>query len=168
MKVRSVETAIITGRGLDTPPHQKSLKANRQNITRDIFQPTTKQWWDLWLLQSCPTAVQGQWTRWMNYVQQDFCWASLMAMPANLTFFCLASTYNTLPSPTNLKRWRITTETMCTLCSKDVCTTAHILGACKVSLLQGRYTFRHDSLASSHCRPQNFHFTYKRNGAYFC
>ena len=32
---------------------------------------------------------------------------------------------------------------MCTLCSKDVCTTAHILGACKVSLLQGRYTFRH-------------------------
>ena len=82
----------------------------------------------------------------MNYVQQDFSWASLMAMPANLTSFCLASTYDTLPSPTNLKRWRITTETMCTLCSKDVCTTAHILGACKVSLLQGRYTFRHDTV----------------------
>ena len=30
---------------------------------------------------------------------------------------------------------------MCTLCSKDVCATAHILGACKVSLQQGRYTF---------------------------
>ena len=74
--------------------------------------------------------VQGQWTIWMNYVQQDFSWASLMAMPANLTSFCLASTYDTLPSPANLKRWRITTETMCTLCSKDVCTTAHILGAC--------------------------------------
>ena len=26
----------------------------------------------------------------------------------------------------------------------DVCTTAHILGASKVSLQQGRYTFRHD------------------------
>ena len=90
--------------------------------------------------------VQGQWTRWMNYVQQDFSWASLMAMPANLTSFCLASTYDTLPSPANLKRWRITTETMCTLCSKDVCTTAHILGACKVSLQQGRYTFRHESV----------------------
>ena len=82
----------------------------------------------------------------MNYVQQDFSWASLMAMPANLTSFCLASTYDTLPSPANLKRWRITTETMCTLCSKDVCTTAHILGACKVSLQQGRYTFRHDTV----------------------
>ena len=34
---------------------------------------------------------------------------------------------------------------MCTLCSKDACATAHILGACKVSLQQGRYTFRHDT-----------------------
>ena len=29
---------------------------------------------------------------------------------------------------------------------KDVCTTAHILGACKVALQQGRYTFRHDTV----------------------
>ena len=35
---------------------------------------------------------------------------------------------------------------MCTLCSKDVCTTAHILGACKVALQQGRFTFRHDTV----------------------
>ena len=35
--------------------------------------------------------VQGQWTRWLNYIQQDFSWATLMAMPANLTLFCLAS-----------------------------------------------------------------------------
>ena len=90
--------------------------------------------------------VQGQWTRWMNYVQQDFSWVSLLGMPANLTSFCLASTFDTLPSPTNLKRWRITTEAMCTLCSKDVCTTVHILGACKVLLLQGRYSFRYDTV----------------------
>ena len=35
---------------------------------------------------------------------------------------------------------------MCTLCSKDVCTTAHTLGACKVSLELGRYTFRHNTV----------------------
>ena len=33
--VKSVETAIIT---VDTPPHQKSLKAILQSITEDIFQ----------------------------------------------------------------------------------------------------------------------------------
>ena len=82
----------------------------------------------------------------MNYVQQDFSGSSLMAVPANFTSFCLASTYDTLPSPTNLKKWRRTTEDMCILCSKDVCTTAHILGTCKLSLLQGSYTLRRDTI----------------------
>ena len=69
-----------------------------------------------------------------------------MAMLASLASFCLVSTYDTLPSPTYLKIWRIVTEAMCTLCSIDVFITLIILGACKVSLLQGRYTFRHDTV----------------------
>ena len=112
--------------------------------------------------------VQGQWTRWMNYVQQDFSWASLMAMPANLTSFCLASTYNTLPSPANFKRWRITTEAMCTSCSSDVCTTAHVLGACKVSLQQGRYTFRQDTVLRENTEFFKTFILNKRHSAYFC
>ena len=48
--------------------------------------------------------VQGQWARWMNYVQQDFSWVSLIVMPTNVTSFCQAWTYDTLPFPTNLKR----------------------------------------------------------------
>ena len=44
---------------------------------------------------------------------------------------------------------RITTEAMCTLHSKDVCTTAHILGTCKVSLQQGRYIFTHHTVLCS-------------------
>ena len=90
--------------------------------------------------------VQGQWTRWLNYIQQDFSWATLMVILPNLTSLCLASTFDTLPSSTNFKRWRITTEAVCTLFSKDVCITGHILGACKVSLQQGRYTFRYDTI----------------------
>ena len=38
---------------------------------------------------------------------------------------------------------------MCTLCSKDVCTTAHILETCKVSLQQGRYIFTHHTVLCS-------------------
>ena len=54
--------------------------------------------------------VQGQWTRWLNYIQQNFSWKSLLAMPVNLSSFCISSTYDTLPSPSNLKRWKLTTE----------------------------------------------------------
>ena len=41
--IRSVERAIITGTGLHTPPHEKFLDTNLQNITGDIFQNTTNQ-----------------------------------------------------------------------------------------------------------------------------
>ena len=34
---------IITGMGLDTPPHSKSPQKNLQNITGDIFQTITNQ-----------------------------------------------------------------------------------------------------------------------------
>ena len=66
-------------------------------------------------------------------------------MPVNFTSFFISSTYDTLPSPSNLKRWKLTTEASCFLCNKDTCTTSHILGACKVALSQGRFTFRHDN-----------------------
>ena len=73
-----------------------------------------------------------------------------MAMRPNLTSFCLASTlFDTLPSSTNVKRWSITAEAKCILCRKDVCTTAHILEVCKVSLQQGRYTLRDDTVLRS-------------------
>ena len=89
--------------------------------------------------------VQGQWTRWLNYIQQNFSWKSLFAMPVNLTSFCISSTYDTLPSPSNLKRWKLTTEASCFLCNKDTCTTSDIL-ACKVAQSQGRFTSRHDNV----------------------
>ena len=90
--------------------------------------------------------VQGQWTRWLNYIQENFSWKSLLAMQVNLSSFWISSTYDTLPSPSNLKRWKLTTEASCFLCDKDTCTTSHILGAYKVALNQGRFTFDHDNV----------------------
>ena len=90
--------------------------------------------------------VQGQWSTWLNYIQQNLPWKSLLAMPVNVTSFCISSTYDTLPSPTNLKRWKLTTEVSCFLCNKDTCATSYILGTCKVALSQGRFYFRHDNV----------------------
>ena len=79
--------------------------------------------------------------RWCDFVINDFSW-----MPSSLLSFCLNATYGTLPSASNLKRWQITTETSCFLCQKNVCTSAHILGACQVALQQQRFTYRHYSV----------------------
>ena len=70
-------------------------------------------------------------------------------MPPNLLSFCINSTYNMLPSPSNLKRCHSSTDSSCTLCHKNICTIAHILGACNFSLKQGSFTFRHDSVLKS-------------------
>ena len=67
-------------------------------------------------------------------------------MPPNLLSFCLGATCNVLPSPKNLKRQHLASKSRCFLCHKEVCTIPHILGACKISLQQGRFTFRHDSV----------------------
>ena len=90
--------------------------------------------------------VQGQWTKRVNYVRNDLSWNSLLRTPINLLSFCISLTYDTLPSPSNLSRWQISSEPSCFLCHKPVCTVAHIFGACKVSSDQGRYTFRHNSV----------------------
>ena len=87
--------------------------------------------------------VQGQWNQWINYIQNGISWKTLLELSLNLVSFCLVSTFDVLPSPSNIPRWKISTDAACTLCKKDICTTAHILGACKVALKQGRYTFRH-------------------------
>ena len=69
-------------------------------------------------------SVQGQWTKWCDYVKFDLSWKTLLAMPQSLISFCLGATYDTLPSPANLQRWNIPSEVSCTLCDKQLCTTA--------------------------------------------
>ena len=90
--------------------------------------------------------LQCQWVQWKNYIQNNFFWKIFLAMPPNLLSFCLGATYNVFPSPKNLKRLHLASESRCFLCHKYLCTISYILGACKVSLEQGRFTFRHDSV----------------------
>ena len=90
--------------------------------------------------------LQCHWVQWEGYIQSNFTWKTILAMRSNILSFCLGATYNVLPSPKNLKRWHLASQSSCFLCHKDVCTIPHILGACEISLQQGRFTFRHDSV----------------------
>ena len=84
--------------------------------------------------------------KWCNFLRLYLSWQTMLAMPKSLLSFCLGTTYDTLPSPSNLHRWQIHSEPSCYLCSKTVCTTAQILGACKVALQQGRFIYGCDSV----------------------
>ena len=103
---------------------------------------------EVFTARSVQLHLQGNWTTWCNFIKNDLSWKTLLAQPQNLTSFCIRATYDTLPSPSNLRRWSLEESAECHLCEKKTCTTAHILGACKVAVNQGRITYRHDSILS--------------------
>ena len=108
--------------------------------------------------------LQGYWTKWCDFVKNDLSWKTLLVMPSSLISFCLGATFDTLPSPSNLKRWRLITESSCFLCRKSICTSAHVSGACKIALHQGRFSFRHDKvLCELVVILKNFLSSYKPN-----
>ena len=51
-----------------------------------------------------------------------------------------------LPTPLNLSRWKYQVDSKCPLCKSLYPTTSHILNGCHEALMQGRFTWRHDSV----------------------
>ena len=66
----------------------------------------------------------------------------------NLLSFRLNAAHDVLPTPVNLHLWKKIGSPICTLCYTGKGTLHHILNNCKVSLDQGRYTWRHDQVLS--------------------
>ena len=88
--------------------------------------------------------LQLNWTTWGNYVRNDLSWKCVWAFGPQLLQFCVQSCFNTLPSPNNLQRWKLSQDQSCPLCKKPCCTLPHVLSGCSFSLNNGRWTYRHD------------------------
>ena len=86
-------------------------------------------------------------TLFITPIDLDFKWTELMyGMSPSLLSFWLNSVQDTLPDPTNLRRWGKQQSANCSLCNYKNCNLQHILCWCKVALEQGRISFRHDSV----------------------
>ena len=60
--------------------------------------------------------------------------------------FLIRAGADCLPTPLNLRRWKIKSSSKCILCESPQPTTSHILNGCQTALTQGRFTWRHDSV----------------------
>ena len=135
-----------------SPEPERGTKEHRKFYTDMSKRQDSKEMYT----KAVQMSVQGQWTNWSNYVQMDLSWKVIWALPPNLLPFIVNATYDTLPTPSNLKRWKIQDSNACPLCLKvekenlleQVGTTSHILSGCKFSLESGRYTFRHNEVLS--------------------
>uniref|UniRef100_A0A1X7UX59 Reverse transcriptase domain-containing protein n=1 Tax=Amphimedon queenslandica TaxID=400682 RepID=A0A1X7UX59_AMPQE len=70
----------------------------------------------------------------------------ITALPAGQLSFIIRAGIDCLPTPMTLCRWKYRTDSSCGLCNAPQCTVNHILSCCPTSLLQGRYTWRHDTV----------------------
>ena len=68
----------------------------------------------------------------------------LQGLPAGQLSSLLRAGTDTLPTPLNLRRWRLKMDPRCPLCGNRQPTIHHILSNCSEALQQGRYTWRHD------------------------
>ena len=89
--------------------------------------------------------IQGKFLEWTDVMHSDLTWRRLIfGMSDGELRFSLQAITNTTPTPDNLRRWgNSEIDSACSLCGQT-CTLRHVLNACKVSLLQGRYLWRHN------------------------
>ena len=88
---------------------------------------------------------QGSFLEMTKLEQTDATWQSYVYnLPKGTMKWLLNSSIDTLPTKVNLKQWGKVTSDKCFCHQRE--TLNHILNCCKVSLNQGRYTLRHDSV----------------------
>lgn len=97
-------------------------------------------------LVQCP--VQGQVTRWEeSVIERKIGWKEIWQWTTSRTSFLIRSTYDVLPSPSNLVRWRIAENGNCRCGRRG--TMKHILSNCQLAL--DRYTWRHNLILNILC-----------------
>jgi hypothetical protein len=91
--------------------------------------------------------MQGDYLNLLIEEDSNITWKSFIwNVPRGVVKFALNAGLNTLPSADNLKRWGKRTSDICKICNLGKQTLNHILSSCSISLEEGRYTWRHDSV----------------------
>ena len=90
--------------------------------------------------------MQGDFIKLLAEEKENVTWQSMVYnLPKGILPFALKATTNTLNTPDNLRRWGKKKLANCSLCGNH-CTLLHILNYCSISLNQGRFDWRHDSV----------------------
>ena len=89
---------------------------------------------------------QGRFLDLATAQHEDVVWKSYMFdLKQGTLKFLLNASLDTLPTASNLVKWNKKTSDKCKQC-KNVETTSHILNGCKVSLENGKFLWRHNTV----------------------
>ena len=138
-KIVTNGTTIQAGTGATKKNMNLAKKAYKQSIQEDILEK--------WNNKVKQLTLQGEFTKLLIEEKNSVTWQSIIRkMPRNVMSFAARLSTNSLATPSNLVRWGKRKMGSCPLCSNKNATLSHIVNFCPVSLDQGRYTWRHDSV----------------------
>ena len=122
------------------PFSQSNAKERRDAVVKEVRQVEQESRY----VHLVRCSQQGQCLRWEEKViERRLNWKEIWEWePARLSFL-LKSTYDMLPKPANLVRWKISEDDKCK-CRK-IGTLRHILSACPIGLKE-RYAWRHNQV----------------------
>ena len=123
-----------------------SIRSELPRAKQAIKQSIQEQTLEVWNSKVELLTMQGDFAKLLIEEKENITWKSIINnVPRGVLSFALNSTTNTLPTPDNLRRWGKRMVSKCPLCSNHG-TLEHILNFCSVSLNQGRFTWRHNSV----------------------
>ena len=144
LKHRDIVGSVQTDRkGIGSDPFKpfsSMTKKERRIAISSTVKSNEAERRDLHLIQC---SQQGQMVRWEDRViERKLSWREIWSWTTSRLSFLVRSTYDVLPSPTNLVRWKVSSENKCH-CGK-IGTLKHILSNCGKAL--DRYKWRHDEV----------------------
>lgn len=100
-----------------------------------------------WTSHISSLVQQGAMIKLIDLEEMDTLWKSyIFNLPRGALKFLLNAVLDTLPTGNNLHKWGKRSGSACDLCKAHNETLMHTLNNCPVSLEQGRYTWRHNSV----------------------
>ena len=82
----------------------------------------------------------------LQALQRSISWNNIWQMAPLKLSFLIHSTYDQLPSKSNLVKWKKESDPTCSLCNEKPQTLEHVISSCKTALANRRYTWRHNSV----------------------
>ncbi len=125
---------------------KSSLSSISSKSLRQSCRKVSRKWREgLWNSKLDNLTVQNKFSDITELESQNWVWNCIRdGLPVGLLSFLLHAGSDSLPTPMNLRRWKIKHDAKCPLCDSPWCTTHHIPNGCPVALSQGRFTWRHD------------------------
>ena len=146
--VKSNETiAQLVANGTIAQPGSSTTKKSMNSVKNAVKRSIKADVLYKWNTNVQQLTLQGEFTKLLIEEQSSVTWQSIIRkMPRNVMSFAARLSTNSLATPSNLVRWGKRKMGSCPLCHNKNATLSHIVNFCPVSLKQGRFTWRHDSV----------------------